>query len=117
VLVVDRGQYRNRWASKSHGYLGNDPGDPMELLDRARTDLGRYPEVSFCEGEATGARRAADGRFVVTVDGEDYPGLRLILATGVVDEFPEIDGFSTTTARASSTAPPATAMRRRAARS
>jgi len=93
VLVVDSGQYRNRWASQSHGYLGNDPGDPMELLDRARTDLGRYPEVTFCEGEASAVRRAADGRFVVTVAGEEYAGLRLILAMGVADTFPEIDGF------------------------
>jgi thioredoxin reductase len=93
VLVVDSGQYRNRWAKKSHGYLGADPGDPMALLKQARADLARYPEVRFCEGEATAARRRPDGRFVVTVDGDEHAGLRLILAMGVVDEFPAIDGF------------------------
>jgi thioredoxin reductase len=30
---------------------------------------------------------------VVTVNGEDYAGLRLILAQGVIDDFPEVDGF------------------------
>jgi thioredoxin reductase len=93
VVVVDSGAYRNRWAAESHGYLGGDPGNPMELLQRARADLGRYPEVTFCEGEATAARREPDGRFVVTVDGQELAGLRLILATGVVDQFPDIDGF------------------------
>lgn len=65
----------------------------MALLERARADLTRYPEVAFCEGEATAARRGPDGRFVLTVDGAELGGLRLIMATGVVDQFPEIDGF------------------------
>jgi thioredoxin reductase len=93
VLVVDSGEYRNRWVDKSHGYLGSDPGDPMALLAQGRADLARYPDVTFCRGRATAVRRDEDGRFVVTVDGEDHSGLRLILAMGVVDEFPEVDGF------------------------
>ena len=93
VLVVDSGEYRNRWAGQSHGFLGSDPSNPMELLDKARADLARYPEVRFCLGQATAVRRAPDGRFVLTVDGEEYAGLRLVLAMGVVDTFPDIDGF------------------------
>jgi thioredoxin reductase len=93
VLVVDSGEYRNRWAAKAHGYLGSDPSNPMVLLQRARADLAAYPEVEFCTGRATAARREADGRFVVTVGGEEYAGLRLILAMGVVDTFPEVGGF------------------------
>jgi thioredoxin reductase len=93
VLVVDSGEYRNRWVEQSHGYLGSDPANPMTLLAKARADLARYPEVTFCEGRATEARRDAAGRFVVTVDGTAHVGLRLVLAMGVEDEFPEIDGF------------------------
>ena len=93
VLVVDSGEYRNRWAAKSHGYLGTDPGNPRALLEPARADLAQYPELVFCQGRATAARRDDDGRFVVTVNGQDYVGLRLILAQGVVDQFPEVDRF------------------------
>jgi thioredoxin reductase len=93
VLVVDSREYRNRWVDQSHGYLGSDPTNPMTLLERARTELARYPEVAFCRGMATSAGRDPGGRFVVTVDGEEYAGLRLILATGVVDDFPEVDRF------------------------
>lgn len=93
VLVVDSGEYRNRWAEVAHGYLGADPSNPMVLLERARGDLARYPEVAFCQGRATAARREPDGRFVVTVDGNEYAGLRLVLAMGVVDRFPEVEGF------------------------
>lgn len=93
VLVVDSGEYRNRWVDRSHGYLGCDPADPMALLAQGRADLARYPEVTFLRGTATAATRRADGQFVVTVDGEDQVALRLILAMGVVDTFPEVDGF------------------------
>ncbi|MDQ4069849.1 MAG: NAD(P)/FAD-dependent oxidoreductase [Actinomycetota bacterium] len=93
VLVVDSGEYRNKWVETSHGYLGSDPANPMTLLEQARADLARYPEVTFCEGRATAARRHDDGPFVVTVDEAEYSGLRLVLATGVVDDFPEVDGF------------------------
>jgi thioredoxin reductase len=93
VLVVDSREYRNRWVERSHGYLGSDPCHPMSLLEAARSDLARYPEITFLEGRATAAREEDGGRFVVTVDGLEHAGLRLILAMGVVDRFPEIDGF------------------------
>jgi thioredoxin reductase len=93
VLVVDSREYRNRWVEQSHGYLGSDPCHPMKLLQTARADLGRYPELTFLDGRATAARQEADGRFVVTVDGTEHAGLRLVLAMGVVDRFPEIHGF------------------------
>ena len=93
VLVIDSHEYRNRWVEKSHGYLGSDPSNPMALLETARSDLLRYPEVTFLEGRATDARRQPDGHFRVTVDGKDCVGLRLVLAMGVEDQFPEVEGF------------------------
>jgi thioredoxin reductase len=91
--VIDSREYRNRWVEKSHGYLGSDPCHPMSLLEAARSDLARYPEITFLHGQATAARREVGGPFVVTVDGAEHAGLRLVLAMGVVDRFPEVDGF------------------------
>lgn len=93
VLVVDNGEHRNRWVEKSHGWLGADPQDPVAFLARAREDLARYPGVEFCHGEATDAHRDGRDRFVVTVGGVEMAGERMVLATGVVDEFPEVRGF------------------------
>ena len=93
VLVIDNREQRNRWVDASHGFFGLDPTNPARLLRKARQQLGRYPHVSFCEGEATEVYRDERGRFVVRVGNEDRVGSRLILATGVVDRFPEIDGF------------------------
>ena len=93
VVVLDSGEYRNRWVARSHGYLGADPQDPMRLLERAREDLARYDRVAVRRARATDVRRDGDGRFVVTADGTELVALRLVLATGVVDQFPEVDGF------------------------
>jgi thioredoxin reductase len=49
--------------------------------------------VTFCEGEATEVHRDERGRFVLRIGNEERVALRLILATGVVDRLPEIEGF------------------------
>jgi thioredoxin reductase len=93
TVVLDSGEYRNRWVHRSHGYLGADPQDPMRLLERAREDLARYDTVEVRPHRATSAHRDRAGRFVVGTDGGELVALRLVLATGVVDRFPEVDGF------------------------
>jgi thioredoxin reductase len=92
TLLVDAGEQRNRYVVQTHGYLGRDPLAPPELLAAAGEQLAAYPYASRVTGRATDAR--SDGaRFVVTVDGTPYTALRLVLATGVEDAFPEVEGF------------------------
>jgi thioredoxin reductase len=93
VLVIDSREYRNRWVRQSHGYLGSDPADPMALLARARAQVSRYPTVVFGDGEVTRVRRDSQGRFVVGVGNQEFVALRMVLATGVVDQFPDVVGF------------------------
>jgi thioredoxin reductase len=98
VLVVDTGEYRNRWVERVHGFLGDDPVEPAELLDRARRDLRQYPSVELGRGRVRAARVDEAGTFAVQVDTGDADGellqaRRLVLATGVRDAFPEVEGF------------------------
>jgi thioredoxin reductase len=92
TLVLDSGEYRNRSVLLAHGVLGADPVDPMALLDRARGDLTQYPQVTLRRGEVTGLRRAGD-RIVVSLADRELMASRLVLATGVRDELPQIAGF------------------------
>jgi thioredoxin reductase len=92
TVVLDSSEYRNRWVSTTHGYLGSDGVDPAELRHGARRDLASYPEVVLRESRAT-SLHTSEGGFVV--DTEDGPIIakQVILATGVKDAFPEVDHF------------------------
>ncbi len=93
VAVLDSGEQRNRWAEVSHGYLGADPTSPSQLLDNARRDLSAYDDVAVVSGRAERVRRDG-GAFVASLaDGRDVRARRVILATGVTDEFPDVPGF------------------------
>ncbi len=94
VLVVDAGVRRNRFASESHGFLGQDGVDPAEIARTAREQLTAYPTLTWLEGTATDAKRQGDGFAVTAADGEFYRGKRLILATGVSDGLPPLDGLA-----------------------
>jgi thioredoxin reductase len=94
VVVLDSGDYRAAAVGESHGYLARDPQDPMQFLQTAREQVVGYPSVSYLRTTATSARREAD-RFVVScADGSEVEACRVVLATGVVDAFPDLDGFA-----------------------
>lgn len=93
VVVLDGGENRNRWVDLAHGYLGEDPLHPGDLMERARAQLRRYAEAELCDGEAVGVAREAGGFVVEAEDGLRLRSRRLVLATGVVDRFPEVERF------------------------
>lgn len=94
VCVVDAGRPRNRFASASHGFFGQDGAEPAAMIARARRQLLAYPTVTFIEGTASAARR--DGaRFVVSLEsGQELTAARLVLADGVEDELPDLPGLA-----------------------
>ena len=97
VLVVDAGQPRNRFAHTSHGFLGQDGRTPAEILDTARAQVLAYPTAEFRADEATLAARvsaAPDAEFEIALaSGATARARRLVLATGVVDELPDVPGL------------------------
>ena len=92
VLLLDEGKGRNRWTEKAHGYLGLDPADPEEIRAEGLRHLNSYPTAEIRKERAAGVR-AQDDEFLVELRSDVLRSRRLILATGVVDEFPDVDGF------------------------
>jgi len=92
VTVLDSGEYRNRWVEESHGYLGRDHANPMELLAAGRKDLLAYPTATLEQWRALKAQPDGNG-FQVITDAETLWARRLVIATGVIDAFPDIGGF------------------------
>ncbi len=93
VLLCDTGRPRNAASQAMHGYLTRDGIPPLEFLTLAREELTRYDTVETRSIEVVDAQRLDDTRFEVSLaSGERLRARRLLLATGVVDNVPEIDG-------------------------
>ncbi|MEU6314989.1 NAD(P)/FAD-dependent oxidoreductase [Streptomyces sp. NPDC047014] len=93
VLVLDSGSPRNAPAARMHGYLGHDGESPAELLAKGRAEVAGYGGV-IRPGTAIAADRLADGGFRVRCgDGSTVRAGRLLVATGLVDELPEVPGL------------------------
>jgi thioredoxin reductase len=89
TVVIDGGEPRNRWSEAGHGYFPDDAFGPADILARGRAALDTYPSVEVRRGRVTSVDRK-DDMFAVTSDGERFGARGVILATGVVDVFPEI---------------------------
>lgn len=93
VLVIDAGQRRNRYASHSHGFLTQDGRAPADIAADGKRQVLAYPTVSWREGRALQAAQTAGGFEVLLDDGSTVQALRLVLASGVVDELPPVEGL------------------------
>lgn len=94
VIVFDSGQPRNAHSQALHGYLSRDGISPRELLRIGRAELAPYDTVSIRDVEVVSAECQQNARFGVTLaTGERVTSRKLLLATGVVDNLPDVEGF------------------------
>jgi thioredoxin reductase len=94
VLVCGAGDPRNHQSTGIHNYLTRDGAGPAEFLGLARREVGQFPSVEFREVEVLDATRSPDGFRVVCADGRQVSARKLLLATGVVDELPDLEGLA-----------------------
>ncbi len=94
VLVVDAGEPRNAPATHLHGYLGHEGRPPAELVAVGREEVRSYGG-EVLGGRALDVTRESDGRFRVhLVGGHTIVARRVLAASGLVDELPDIDGIA-----------------------
>lgn len=93
VLVVDAGEPRNAPAEAMHNYLSRDGMNPLELLAAGRAELARYG-VDIVADRATGTRRTGDGFSISLERNPRVRARRVILAGGLRDRLPEIEGLA-----------------------
>jgi thioredoxin reductase len=94
VLVCDTGNPRNAASHALHGYLTRDGIDPHEFRALGRRDLDTYDTVELRNVGVTGAACQPDTRFDVTLaDRQVVKARKLLIATGVCDNLPEIEGM------------------------
>jgi thioredoxin reductase len=94
VLLADSGQPRNAASAAVHGFFSRDGDDPAELRRLGRAHLDAYPSVRLVDTAVESAARVGDGFEVALAGGEAHRARRLLLATGVADELPAVEGLA-----------------------
>lgn len=94
VIVVDAGEPRNAPASHLHGFLGREGTPPSELATVGREEVRSYGGEVLA-GRVSWVTRAGDDRFrVELVGGHSIVARRVLAATGLVDDLPDIDALA-----------------------
>jgi len=93
VLVIDSGKPCNEQTPHSHNFLTQDGKTPNEISTIAKEQVEKYNSVEFYEGFATSGNKTENGFEIMTEKGNNFESEKLIFATGIVDEIPNIKGF------------------------
>ena len=97
IALFDDGTNRNRVTTASHGFITRDGIKPFEFKEKGLKELANYATISYVPTTITDICKAeGNTQFTVkTVDGQEFVAEKLILATGIQEEFsiPSIRDF------------------------
>jgi thioredoxin reductase len=94
VLVCDVGRPRNMQVAASHGFLTRDGTAPAELRRLAAEQLTPYSTVEFRQAGVERLDKDDRGFHAELADGGEAQARRVILATGVRDALPDVEGLA-----------------------
>jgi hypothetical protein len=118
IALFDDGVARNSVARAIHGFLTRDGVTPRELRRVADAELRRYGVRVLREHvDDVVALERAPTLFEVRAQRRVLRARKLVLATGLVDILPDVDGFGACYGKSIWHCPTATATRRAAAAS
>lgn len=94
TLIIDAGKPCNRQTPHSHNFLTQDGNTPKMISSLAKDQVSAYETVHFHDGIAQSGVKKENGYEIVTKSGDIFIGKKLIFATGIKDEIPNITGFA-----------------------
>ncbi len=94
VIVIDSGQPCNRNTPHSHSFMTRDGATPAELTSIAREQALTYPTVSLKSDKVLSITKSNDIFSVETELGSHFQARKILLATGVHDIMPDLEGFA-----------------------
>jgi len=92
VLVVDSGAPRNAPAAHMHGFLSRDGLPPAELIHVGRHEVRSYG-ATIITGSVSELVKSAGGFEARLDDGQCVGARKVLVATGLRDEVPDIPGL------------------------
>jgi thioredoxin reductase len=94
VLIIDGGKPCNAQTPHSHNFLTQDGKAPSEIARLAKQQVDKYDTITFFEGFANNGVKTDNGFEIQVTSGETFSSDKLIFATGIKDDMPNIEGFS-----------------------
>ena len=93
VTVVDDQTYRNAAVDEFHGFPTRDATSPNRFREDTLAELRSYG-VTVIRSAVTSTTSMDDSLTVLLADGTPVHGDAMVLATGVRDELPPVDGLA-----------------------
>jgi thioredoxin reductase len=94
TLVIDSGKPCNRQTPHSHNFLTRDGQTPKQISTLARQQVEKYESITFHDGVASTGEKVESSFEISTQTKDTFYGEKLILATGIKDQIPDVPGFS-----------------------
>lgn len=93
ILLYDDDQHRNSASHAIHCLLGQEGTPPRKLYAAARGELQQYETVTLRPGRVTEISPVASRFSVTCSDGSSLTARKILLATGLKDVVPKLDGI------------------------
>lgn len=94
VLVVDDAKPRHMVSEAVHNFITQDGTSPDEFRKTTWSQLKHYPTIERHDARVDTLRLDRDQHWQVRcVDGTQLRSKAVLLATGVIDEHPELEGY------------------------
>ncbi|QRF32962.1 NAD(P)/FAD-dependent oxidoreductase [Bacillus safensis] len=93
VIVFDDELPRNRVTQESHGFITNDGMTPFEIRQAGEADLQKYPSIKIKRSRIVDIQKKEESFTLLTHEGDTFEAKKIILATGLQDILPEIEGI------------------------
>jgi thioredoxin reductase len=93
TVVFDAGKPRNAMAPHAYNISGYDGASPATIRALGFRDIQKYAGIKIIEQNIVTVTSNSKGFELTTNNGEIYMSRKVILATGVTDQLPAIDGF------------------------
>lgn len=94
VLIIDSGKPCNRQTPYSHNFLTQDGKAPKEIATLAKQQVSVYNTVEQYDDLVIHVSKTQNGFIIQTFSEAMFTATKLVFATGIKDEMPNIKGFS-----------------------
>ncbi len=93
VLIIDSGNPCNAQTPHSHNFLTQDGKTPLQIARLGKEQVLMYPTVSYDQDLVVSVHKEFDQFHVHTESGKSFSSRKLLLATGIKDAMPDLEGF------------------------